>query len=221
VLAPGTVNAGQDLQAETSYNYEVGFRTTPFEWLSLNISAYRMYFDNKVVAVSGVNKNVGESYHRGVEAEVELGAWNGISVFVNATLQKATFNNDSVRMTTGESAKGNILPNAPQKLAAAGIRYRVPMEDHKLVFNVSHNYVGKQYSDIDNTEAGSADGNIGAIPSYHVTNFTVNYGFKKWGVYVNVNNVFDKKYFTLRWQTWNGIIPSPGRNFMAGVNFKI
>jgi Fe(3+) dicitrate transport protein len=220
VMAPGTINAGEDLQAETSENFEIGFRTAPYSWLALNVSAYRMLFDNKVVAVSGVNKNVGQSFHRGVEAELELGAWHGLSFFVNATVQKATFDNDVLMTTTGESAKGNILPNAPQRLAAAGIRYRLPLENHKIVFNVSHNYVGKQYSDIDNTEQGSDNGNIGAIPAYNVTNFTANYSYKNWGLYVNVNNVFDEKYFTLRWATWNGIIPSPGRNFVTGVTFK-
>lgn len=213
-LAPGTVDANIDLQPETSENFELGFRTNPVSWLSLNVSAYRMDFDNKVITEGGVNKNAGSSYHRGIETEIELGAWSGLSLFANATIQKATFSN-------GEN-DGNILPNAPQRLAAAGIRYRVPlaMEKHKLVLNLSHNYVGKQYSDALNTEQGSADGKIGAVPSYNVTNFTVNYNRKHWGVYFNLNNVFDEKYFTLRWASWSGIIPSPGRNFMTGVNFK-
>ncbi|HYG18621.1 MAG TPA: TonB-dependent siderophore receptor [Ohtaekwangia sp.] len=213
-LAPGTVDQGVDLQPETSKNFELGFRTNPVSWLSFNIAAYRMDFDNKVITESGVNKNAGSSFHRGLEMELELGAWRGLSMFVNATIQKATF-------SSGED-DGNILPNAPQRLAATGLRYRAPLKDqHKLVFNLSHNYVGKQYSDAKNTEAGSADGKVGAVPAYHVTNFTVNYNRKHWGVYFNLNNVFDQKYFTLRWATWNGIIPAPARNFMAGVNFTI
>jgi outer membrane receptor protein involved in Fe transport len=127
-------------------------------------------------------------------------------------LQKATF-------ASGEN-KDNILPNAPQQMAAGGVRYSVPLKDHKLVINLSHNYVGKQYSDVKNTEEGTLDGKSGAVPSYNVTNCTINYSWKHWGLYVNVNNVFDEKYFTLRWASWNGIIPSPARNFMAGVNVK-
>ncbi|RAW02078.1 TonB-dependent receptor [Pseudochryseolinea flava] len=211
-LAPGTVDAGVDLQPETSKNLEVGIRTNPVQWLQFNISAYGMVFDNKVIAESGVNKNAGSSLHRGIEAELELGSWKGISLFANITKQRATF-------TSGEN-DGNILPNAPTDLAAAGIRYKLLFNEDKLVFNLSYNYVGKQYSDAANTEVASEDGKLGPVPSYNVTNFTINYNRKHWGVYFNVNNVFDEKYFTLRWATWNGIIPSPDRNFLAGVNFK-
>jgi Fe(3+) dicitrate transport protein len=211
-LAPGTVDANVDLQPETSQNLEIGTRINPVAWLSLNVSAYRMDFDNKVITESGVNKNAGSSFHRGIEAELELGQWNGFSLFANITRQKATFAN-------GEF-DGNILPNAPQKLSASGLRYRVPLKTNKLVLNLSHNYVGKQYSDAANTEAGNEAGTVGSIPSYHVTNFTVNYNIKKFGVFANVNNVFDKKYYTFRWATWYGIIPSPDRNFMTGVTYK-
>lgn len=211
-LNPGNVDAGVDLKPETSMNYEAGFRTDPFNWLSLNASVYRMDFTNKVISESGINKNAGGSYHRGIEAELELGAWKGIGLFVNGTLQKATF-------TTGADS-GKVLPNAPQQMAALGIRYKFPLENQSLIINVFNNYVGKQYSDSKNTEEGSADGKLGAVPAYNVMNATINYSRKYWGVYVNVNNLLDEKYFTLRWASWNGIIPSPGRNVMVGAQIK-
>ena len=209
---PANIEAGVDLKPETSMNYEAGFRTDPFNWLSLNASVYRMDFTNKVISESGINKNAGGSYHRGIEAELELGAWNGVSFFGSGTFQKATF-------TTGADS-GNFLPNAPQQIAAMGIRYKFPLENQSLVINVFNNYVGKQFSDSKNTEQGTDDGKNGAVPEYTVMNATINYSRKHWGVYVNVNNVLDEKYFTLRWATWNGIIPSPGRNFMVGAQFK-
>lgn len=211
-LNPGNIDTGVDLKAETSMNYEAGFRTDPFSWLSLNASVYRMDFTNKVISESGINKNAGGSYHRGIEAELELGSWKGISFFANGTLQKATF-------TTGADS-GKFLPNAPQQIAALGIRYKFPLENQSLVINVFNNYVGKQYSDSKNTEAGTIDGKNGAVPEYNIMNATINYSRKHWGVYVNVNNVLDEKYFTLRWASWNGIIPSPGRNFMVGAQLK-
>ncbi|MES2398284.1 MAG: TonB-dependent siderophore receptor, partial [Bacteroidota bacterium] len=211
-LSPGTIDAGVDLKPETSINYEAGFRTDPFSWLSLNASVYKMDFTNKVISESGINKNAGGSYHRGIETELELGAWKGISFFANGTIQKATF-------TTGADS-GKFLPNAPQQMAALGVRYKFPFENQSLIINVFNNYVGKQYSDSKNTEEGSADGKLGAVPSYNVMNATINYSRKHWGVYVNVNNVLDEKYFTLRWASWNGIIPSPGRNFMIGAQIK-
>src|SRR5690606_39465495 len=129
-------------------------------WLGTTIAAYRMDFENKVITEGGINRNAGNSYHRGIEAEIELGVWNGLSMFLNGTIQKATF-------SSGEN-DGNILPNAPQRLAAAGIRYKVLFGDQSLIFNVSHNYVGKQYTDAKNTAIESEDGKVGPVPSYHV-----------------------------------------------------
>ncbi|MCC7231452.1 MAG: TonB-dependent receptor, partial [Bacteroidia bacterium] len=209
---PGNIDAGIDLKPETSVNFEVGFRTDPFNWISLNASAYTMNFKNKVISESGINKNAGGSYHRGIEAELELGPWSGVSFFANGALQKATF-------STGPDC-GNFLPNAPQKMASTGVRYQFPLTNQRLILNVFNTYVGMQYSDSKNTVEGSADGKVGAVPAYHVMNATVNYSRKHWGVYVNVNNLLDKKYFTLRWASWNGIIPSPGRSILAGVQVK-
>lgn len=209
---PANIDKSVDLKPETSMNYEAGFRTDPVSWMSLNASVYSMYFTNKVISESGINKNAGGSYHRGIEAELELGSFYGISFFANGTLQKATF-------TTGADS-GNILPNAPQEMASLGIRYRFPLENQNLVLNIFDTYVGKQYSDAKNTEAGTLDGKNGAVPAYNVVNATLNYSRKHWGVYVNVNNVLDEKYFTLRWASWNGIIPSPGRNFLVGAQVK-
>jgi outer membrane receptor for Fe3+-dicitrate len=211
-LAPTTIDAGVDLEPETSMNYEAGLRTSPKDWISLSVSAYRMDFKNKVITENGVNKNAGSSYHRGIEAELELGDWKGFSLFANGALQKATF--------TSGADSGKFLPNAPEEMAAAGIRYSVAFKKNEIVANVFNNYVGKQYSDSKNTEIASDDGKTGPVPAYSVMNFTVRYNRPHWGVYFNANNVLDEKYFTLRWASWNGIIPSPGRNFLAGVNFK-
>lgn len=209
---PGNIDAGVDLKPETSLNYEIGFRTNPLTWLSFNASVYKMDFNNKVISESGINKNVGGSYHRGIEAELELGPWNEITLFANATLQKATF-------TTGTD-NGKILPNAPQQLVAAGIRYKIPLKNQNLIINVFNNYVGKQYSDSKNTEEQSEDGKIGPIPAYNVINATINYNRKHWGIYLNINNLLNEKYFTLRWASWNGIIPAPKRNFLIGAQVK-
>lgn len=211
-LAPTTIDANVDLGPETSMNYEAGIRTSPKEWISLSVSAYRMDFKNKVITEQGINKNAGTSYHRGIEAELELGEWKGLSLFANGALQKATF--------TSGADSGKFLPNAPQEMGAAGIRYAVAFKKNEIVANVFNNYVGKQYSDSKNTEEASDDGKKGPVPAYNVLNFTLRYNRAQWSVFMNVNNVLDEKYFTLRWASWNGIIPSPGRNFLAGVNFK-
>jgi TonB-dependent siderophore receptor len=213
-LAPNTINAGVDLKPETSMNYELGLRLRPYHLLSVNLAAYQMFFDNKVITEGGINKNNGSSFHRGVEMEFEVGPCEGVSFFANGAIQKATFSNGEYN--------GKILPYAPQQVAAAGLRYKMYFDNSSLTFNVYDNYVGKQYNDAKNTEEAPADGTNGAIPAYNVLNATINYNRNNWGVYLNAFNLLDRNYFTVRYaaSSWNGLVPSPGRNFMAGVNFK-
>jgi Fe(3+) dicitrate transport protein len=222
-LDPATVKAGVDLLPEYSTNIEAGFRTEPVKWMSFSASVYQLDFRNKVISEGGVNRNAGSSNHRGIETELELGAWHGFTVFANGTLQKAIFSNGA--------DNGNLLPNAPQHLLSSGLRYRLHLIDLSdklkgdLILNLFDTYVGKQYTDSKNTEAASADGKSGAIPAYHVMNATVSYGWKKWEVFCNINNLLDEKYYTIRLKGsagsgWYGVIPSPNRNFMAGVNLK-
>lgn len=214
-LDPGTVDGNEDLGPETSINYEIGFKTTPFTWLSANVTAYSFKFEDKIVKEAGVNKNVGESLHRGIETELELGAYRGVSLFANATFQKATFENGD------PTIEGNVLPYAPERMFATGLRYNASIKKGSLIANVFMNYVGKQFNDNLNTETETVDGKNGAIPSYQVVNATISYSAKKWGINFSVFNVLDEKYFSQRNSFFGGIMPSPSRNFRAGVYFKI
>ncbi len=210
-LDPGTIDSNEDLGPETSVNYELGFKTSPFDWLSANVTVYSFKFKNKIVKESGVSKNAGESFHRGLEIELEAGAYKGVSVFANATIQKATFEEGD------PTIKGNILPYAPQQMFAAGVRY----QKGGLTANVFMNHVGKQYNDNLNTEEESADGKNGALPSYSVVNATLGYSAKKWGINVSVFNLLDERYFNQRNNFFGGIMPSPPRNFRVSLYYKI
>ena len=72
-----TIDAGVDLEPETSVNYEIGFKTQPTNWLSTSATAYYIDFENRINTVDGVYRNIGETLHKGIEAEIELGvmAW--------------------------------------------------------------------------------------------------------------------------------------------------
>ncbi len=212
-LSVGTIDAGVDLKAETSDNYELGFRTTPTTWLSMNAGAYMMYFNNKIINEAGINRNTGKSYHRGLEAEINLYPYRGLSMYLNGALQKATFENGI--------HEGKLLPYAPKQVAAAGLRYHLDLPGSSLIFNIYDTYTGKQYNDAANTQAGTADGMNGAIPAYNLLNATVNYSYKGWGLNFNVSNILDKHYFTQRYKAWGGIMPAPGRSFMAGLSYKL
>lgn len=60
-------------------------------------------------------------------------------------------------------------------------------------------YVGKTFSDANNTMLPTANAQNGLIPSYTVADLTANYKFLKGlNVKAGINNLFDERYFTRR-----------------------
>lgn len=210
-LDPGTVDAGNDLGAEVSVNYEIGLRTQPLDWLSFSLAAYRIDYKDQVITEAGIRKNAGNTRQQGLESELELGPWKGLSSYLNGTIQRTEFRKGA--------NKGNNLPYAPDWLLSWGLRYQAPVAG-RLVANLHTNWVDDQFTDAANTSVGSANGQKGPIPSYKVWNLRLDYEKGPWSIFGSINNLFDEKYFTQRWDFWNGILPAPDRTFMVGVSVK-
>ena len=208
-----TLDAGIELNPEKSVNYEIGFKTQPTNWISANTTAYYIDFDDRIISVDGVYQNTGKTLHRGIEAEIELGAWHGLSFFTNVTIQKATYEN-------GDELDGNIVEYSPQQMFASGIRSKINLKHGHIVANIFGNYVGKQYHDDENTEDGTDDGSNGAIPSYKVVNGTIGYTAKNWGINIAIYNMFNEEYFTKRQSFFGGILPSSKRNARVNLTYK-
>lgn len=208
-----TLDAGIELNPEKSVNYEIGFKTQPTNWISASTTAYYIDFDDRIIRTDDVYKNTGKTLHRGVEAEIELGAWHGLSFFTNVTIQKATYEN-------GDELDGNIVEYSPQQMFASGIRSKIDLKHGNIVANIFGNYVGKQYHDDENTEEGTDDGSNGAIPSYKVVNGTIGYTAKNWGINVALYNMFNEEYFTKRQSFFGGILPSSSKNVRLNLTYK-
>ncbi|PSL49136.1 outer membrane receptor for Fe3+-dicitrate [Chitinophaga niastensis] len=214
VLDAGTIDKGITLKPQYSMNYEIGTRISPVKWLQLQLSAYYLNFKDKIIydGNAGVSKNIAASEHKGIEAELQTSEWKGFSAFITATYQEA-------KISKGDN-KGNYLRYAPTQLLATGLQYRRTIANGTFNTNLSYNYVGKQYTDENNSNIASADGNTGPVPAYHYANLHVNYERTRWGIRLGVNNLTDEKYFNRRWDFWGGIMPAPGRNFQSSVFVK-
>lgn len=214
-----TIYHAEALKPETSMNYELGFRTQPASWLGANVTGYYIDFKNKLVQALTpdgryrVWQNIGTSTHRGVEAEIDLYPVKHFSIYANGAYQQA-------KQTNGTN-NGKYLVYAPKTTYTLGLRYGNKLGKGQITANGWMNYVGKQYTDLANTEAGGSNGQTGPIPAYRVTNVSFQYYLSKWGVNFVVNNVFDEKFFTKREGAfWEGIVPMPGRNVNLGVSYR-
>ena len=203
-----TIYHAEQLKPETSLNYELGVRTQPTSWLSANVTGYVIDFKNKLVQALTpdgryrVWQNIGTSEHRGVEAEIDLYPLQHLSLYASGAYQEA-------KQTSGVT-KGKYLVYAPKVTYTVGLRYGNSIGRGQLAANAWMNYVGKQYTDLANTEAAGDNGQTGPVPVYHSANVSFQYYLGRWGVNFVMNNIFDEKYFTKREGSfWEGIIPMP------------
>ena len=92
-----------------------------------------------------------------------------------------------------------------------------------FLFTPQLSFVGHSFSDANNTMASSANGNVGLIPSYTITDLTASYKFSKnLNLKAGINNLWDLRYFTRRAGGYPGpgAMPADGRTFFLSISAK-
>ncbi len=166
-------NVGVDLQleAEKSWNYELGVRGRIHEVAELEVTAFHMNFSNQVIPVSESSGgrgtgliNGGATLHYGLETSVliNLGGllpsgWNS-SVLFTSTLLNASFSNDrfvieKIRTNGGNDTvmvniRGNKTPYAPSVILSGAFMLDLP---GGFGIRLSGRYTGRQFADVLNT----------------------------------------------------------------------
>jgi Fe(3+) dicitrate transport protein len=220
-----------DLQAERSWNYEVGARTRPINGLSVESTFFRTDYENQVVPASlagGIGAtltNGGQTMHQGFELSGQIDSANLFKTTYNVYFRTAytfleTAEFRSIRFSqitgfTNVSVAGNRLPYAPKNLLTASIGYAYRNFDAFI----ESNYIGRQFSDDLNTVNPTANGQRGAIQAQTYLNATANYRVEKWKTvfFVTAKNIFDRAFIVDRSR---GIFTSSPRLLQAGVKLN-
>jgi Fe(3+) dicitrate transport protein len=220
-------NAGGivDLDAELSWNYEIGVRARPSPGVGLELTAFRMDFSNQIVPTSvagGVGATLtsaGETLHQGMEALVDYARPlpAGLDGYVRLAwtwLPDAEYVGTRFSGVTGfgtTRVTGNRLPYAAENLGTLTLgvgatRWRAQVEGV---------YTGEMYTDDLNTVAVTANGQRGLMPSHVVWNATLNFAATdSVDVYATVKNVADKTYVV---DMVRGLIPGSPRLVQVGA----
>jgi Fe(3+) dicitrate transport protein len=202
--------------------------------VSLDVSGFYLYYGNRIGTVARsalgadtvlltdgatqLRRNLGTSEHRGVEFYAELfadrlvalGDGHHASVFVAGAYTDA-------RYTSGPTA-GKRVEYAPEWIVRGGLRYQWA---GRIALSVQGSSVSDCYSDANNTPS-SSNGINGRIPAYTVWDLSMQLQVTEWlRAEVNVNNLFDRRYFTRRAGGYPGpgIIPADGRVVAGGLRF--
>lgn len=225
-----TNNGGTvDLDAELSWNTEIGLRTALGEHMRADVTLFRMDYENQIVPASlagGVGAtltNGGQTLHQGVELGVRGETASPVRaadrLYARAALTYlpvAKFTGMRFSGVTGFSAvsvTGNRLPYAPEHLATLTAGYR--SSDRADLF-AEVVFVSAQFGDDLNTVTGTADGQRGLIPRATTWNAgaTVTLLPGRATAFVAIYNVADRLQIADRSR---GIVPSPPRRAQAGL----
>jgi len=209
-----------ELDAERSTNYEVGARGRQGV-VAYEITWFRLDFANQLVQASQAGgassqlTNAGESLNEGLEVGGDIDLGGGFSIGGNYTWLP-TARLESTRIIGGVDRKGNRLPYAPEHLLNASLRYAAG----PVRVGLSANYVSEQFSDFENTRAGSADGKRGEIEARTVWDLSASYQLTaKTRLYGTVKNLTDKKYIASR--APEGIFPGIERTVQVGLQVDL
>jgi Fe(3+) dicitrate transport protein len=210
------------------FNADLGFRGTLKNFLSFDIGAFYLQYNNRIGLIEKTDANgntytyrtnVANSRHVGAETYVEINPvkafspitkYGTISFFNSFTFIDARYVNGSY--------KNNFVENAPRFINRFGTTFAA--HGFSVTLLVSH--VSKSYADADNT-VNSNDAVVGIIPAYTVLDLSASYKFPKYfELKAGLNNLTDTKYFTKRTDEYPGpgIIPSMGRSFYVGLGAK-
>lgn len=222
------------LDAEKSWNYEMGIRQNTPWGVSWELTGFYMDFANQVIPVSessggqGVGLvNGGRTFHRGAEFAViaEVSQWwqaGPYSVTLDAGLTRvdARFNADRFVGPDNNmlNIRGNKTPYSPEWIANSALVFK---HNNGWMARLAVNHVEKQYADILNTETPSTNGRTGIIPAYTVFNGCVAYRIDRISTTfrVSAQNLTDERYIVTRRP--QGIRLGLPRMFTAGISVDI
>lgn len=169
-----------NLEAETSWNSELGIRHKSTSWWSKEVTFFYMDFSNQIIPVSessgGTGSglvNGGATLHYGVElgSTIQLNDYlkpgHQLEIHTSATLLRAVFHADRLINQGGNmvNIEGNDTPYTPNLAGTGSVRYGWKGQ---LGIQWTSRYTGSQFTDEINSELPSADGRSGQLDAFCV-----------------------------------------------------
>lgn len=221
VPGSGSVIRG-DVEAATSWTYEIGYRGQPGDWLMWDTSLFLVDLDNKyggTVTTGGQTelRSVGRSLNFGWDVAVEVDLVGAVQAArgdaADDRAHRVALHGSLTLLDAeihGGEQDGKTPQYAPDHLVRAGLIYRWK-EQAKVAF------LGTLLSD---HYATDDENPTREIPSYTTWDLTAEVRvFRDWvSIVGGINNLFDEDYYArIR---GDGIDPAYGRNYYAGLQLS-
>ncbi|ESK40369.1 hypothetical protein P256_00820 [Acinetobacter nectaris CIP 110549] len=173
---------------EQAKSYEIGFKYELDDRLTANLALYDIKKTNIIDNDTSLNISTAQDARsRGVELDVTGRVTDKLDAIVTYAYTHA-----KVTDSTNTTAIGKYLPNVAKNTASLSLSYDYgQFANGQLRFGASSNYVGNRPGDQSNNFK---------LPDYTLVNAFISYdtliGGKDLNLKFNVNNLFDKDYFT-------------------------
>ncbi len=215
-----------DLDAELSWNYELGVRAEPTDSLTLELTAFRLDFENQIVPASVAGgsgaslTSAGETLHQGLEALAQAALPIGAGLTGHLRLAWTWLPDAEYRGTRfssvdpGVRVTGNRLPYAAEHVGSLTLGVSAP----RWRAQVEGVYTDEMFTDDLNTVPVTANGQRGLIASHLVWNATANlYLTERLDLYATVKNLADKTYVV---DMTRGLVPGMPRLVQGGFTLR-
>ena len=225
-----------NLKDSDGYNADLGYRGTVGEWLSFDVGAFLLRYNQRIGLVSltdpitgnayQLRTNVADSKHQGLESYLEI---NPLKLLAPATRHRvSTFNSLAYVDASYQNGefRGKQVEYAPRVIERVGLTYGYgPFSITGLC-----SYTGRSFGDANNSVArpnftpdeANDYAIVGEIPAYRVWDVSATYKWQNLDLKAGVNNLTDARYFTRRTDEYPGpgIIPALGRSLYATLGAK-
>ncbi len=208
---------------EKGFTADVGMRGNVNDFFQYEITAFYLGYNDKIGQVLVGNKlirgNISAARTIGIEAfgEVSISKWINIkpswTLFVNTSVTDSRYVNSE-----NTAVDGNLVEMVPPFILRTGSSVKIKQ------FSIAAQYAisAKHFTDATNA-VRTPTAIEGIIPTYSVVDLSARYTYKKITFEGSCNNVFNKKYFTRRAESYPGpgIIPADGRGFYMTIQLKL
>lgn len=225
------------------YTLDAGLRGAAKNYLTFDVRYFYLNYNNRIGTLTLLNvasrpyqirTNLGRSVSQGIEAYMEFdpvvalaGCSKVRSVRLFASVGYTDARYRSLRTSTvsnGQVTETDLgdrrVENAPRFTGQFGANYTY----RTLTVTALFSRVGLAYSDANNTEMPTANGQTGVIPAYQVMDLSASLLLsKRYVVLAGVNNLTDARYFTRPAGGYRGpsILPADGRTGYLSVGLRL
>ena len=229
-------NSGLDLEAEKSWNKELGLRGD-ISIINFEASAFHIGIENLVAAGRGTAfKNLGKVNSVGLELNALLSLSKSLKILPDfhlsytylktAVVDGRIISNVSGKVGSEVSIKDKELPYAPRHTLTTGISGNY---FNSFSFRLDFRYVSKVYTDFENIEVEDNLGISGPISAYTFINLSADYQINSnYRLYFSGKIITDQVYIGSRLHSnpgqpqahlSSGILPGPRRQINIGFEY--